>query len=216
MVERAAKAFHDSKGDIKTTLRAIFADKEFFAPENYRAKIKTPFEVVVSALRTVGADTNGVQIQTMLTKMGEPLYGYQTPNGYPDTAEDWVNTGALLERLNFAVALASNRIPGTKVNLKQFAGKDEAEILNRSIEVILDGQIAPNTKATLLKQLEQPLLEVKQTAPQEQTEDAAMTANKGAAKGRPARQKQLLGASGDPEIFKVVGLMLGTPDFQRQ
>ena len=216
LVERVAKAFHDSKGDIKTTLRAMFSDKEFYAPENYRAKIKTPFEVVVSAVRTVGADTNGNQIQAMLAKMGEPLYGYQTPNGYPDTAEDWVNTGALLERLNFAVALASNRIPGTRVNLKPFAGKDDSEILNRSIDAILDGQIAPNTKAMVLKQLAQPLPEPKLDANDETAaNDGEMMMPQGG-KGRQNRQARLLPPSGDPEVFKVVGLMLGTPDFQRQ
>ncbi|MCY7374656.1 MAG: DUF1800 domain-containing protein [Pyrinomonadaceae bacterium] len=220
LVERVAKAFQDSKGDIKTTLRAIFNDKEFFAPENYRAKIKTPFEVVVSAIRTVGAETNGNQIQAMLQKMGEPLYGYQAPTGYPDTAEDWVNTGALLERLNFAVALASNRIPGTKVNLKPFEGKDDAEILNRSIDIILDGQISPNTKATLLKQLEQPLpaepkLEIKDETG-DAMENTAMMPNQGGGKNRQNRQAKLLPPSGDAEVFKVVGLMLGTPEFQRQ
>lgn len=218
LVDRVAKAFHDSKGDIKTTLRVMFADKEFFAPENYRAKIKTPFEVVVSAIRTVGADTNGNQVQAMLAKMGEPLYGYQAPTGYPDTAEDWVNTGALLERLNFAVALASNRIPGTRVNLKPFEGKDDAEILNRSIDVILDGQISPNTKATLLKQLEQPLPEPKLDDKQETAdamENTAMMSNQGG-KGRQNRQARLLPPSGNAEVFKVVGLLLGTPEFQRQ
>ncbi|MET0753237.1 MAG: DUF1800 family protein, partial [Pyrinomonadaceae bacterium] len=94
LVKRVAEAFTKSKGDIKTTLRALFTDDEFFAAENYRAKIKTPFELTVSALRTLGANTNGGQIQGMLAKMGEQLYGYQAPTGYPDTAEDWVNTGA--------------------------------------------------------------------------------------------------------------------------
>ncbi len=218
LIDRTAKAFHDSRGDIKTTLRAMFADKEFFAPENYRAKIKTPFEVLVSAIRTVGADTNGGQIQAMLQKMGEPLYGYQAPTGYPDTAEDWVNTGALLERLNFAVALASNRIPGTKVNLKPFEGKDDAEILNRSIAVILDGQISPNTKATLLKQLAQPLPEPKLNDTDEANdamENAAMMPNQGG-RNRPNRQTKLLPPSDNAEVFKIVGLILGTPEFQRQ
>ena len=215
LVERVAKAFHDSKGDIKTTLQAIFTDKEFFAPENYRAKIKTPFEVLISAIRTVGADTNGNQIQAMLNKMGEPLYGYQTPNGYPDTAEDWVNTGALLERLNFAVALASNRIPGTKVNLKPFQGKDDSEILNRSIDIILDGEISPNTKAMLLKQLSQPLPEPKLDVKDETSENDGMMSGQDA-KGRQIRQARLLPPSGDAEVFKIVGLMLGTPEFQRQ
>ena len=219
LVGRVAKAFQDSRGDIKTTLRAMFADKEFYAPENYRAKIKTPFEVVVSAIRTVGADTNGVQIQALLQKMGEPLYGYQAPTGYPDTAEDWVNTGALLERLNFAVALASNRIPGTKVNLKPFEGKDKSEILNRSINVVLDGEISPNTRATLLKQIEQPLPEPKLETVADETVDAmennAMMQNQGG-RSRQNRQGRLLPPSGNAEVFKVVGLILGTPEFQRQ
>ena len=217
LVERTAKAFHDSKGDIKTTLRTMFTDKDFYAPENFRAKIKTPFEVVVSAIRTVGADTNGTQIQAMLQKMGEPLYGYQAPTGYPDAAEDWVNTGALLERLNFAVALASNRIPGTKVNLKQFEGKDDAEILNRSVDGILDGQISPDTKAMVLKQMAQPLPDPKLDVKDEDdaTENAAMMPNQGG-RNRQNRQTRLLPPSGNAEVFKVVGLMLGTPEFQRQ
>ncbi len=218
LVERTAKAFHDSKGDIKTTLRALFTDKDFSAPENYRAKIKTPFEVVVSALRMVGADTNGVQIQNLLGRMGEPLYGYQTPNGYPDTAEDWVNTGALLERLNFAVALASNRIQGTKVNLKPFAGASEADVLDRSVDVILDGQISPITKAAILKQLEQPLPEPKLEAKNETADTMENPAMMPMPNGgrRQNQQVRLQQPSGDPKVFKVVSLILGTPEFQRQ
>src|SRR6476661_1193752 len=121
LVGRVAAAFSKSKGDIKTTLSALFSDKEFFAPENYRAKVKTPFELAVSSIRTLGGETNAnPALIGMLTKLGEVPYGYQAPTGYPDTAEDWVNTGALLERLNFAIAIASNRIPGTRVDLKIF------------------------------------------------------------------------------------------------
>jgi len=219
LVGRVAKAFQTSKGDIKTTLRALFTDKEFFAPENYRAKIKTPFEVVISAIRTVGAETNGGQIQAMLAKMGEPLYGFQAPTGYPDTAEDWVNTGALLERLNFAVALVSNRIPGTRVNLKQFEGKDKTQTLNQAINVVLDGEISATTKATLLKQIEKPLAEPKIAADAgDETVDGesmAMMPNQGGRK-RQNPQARLLPPSGNAEVFKVVGLILGTPEFQRQ
>ncbi|HLM60838.1 MAG TPA: DUF1800 family protein, partial [Pyrinomonadaceae bacterium] len=218
LISRVAKAFQSSRGDIKTTLRALFTDKEFFAPENYRAKIKTPFEVVVSAIRTIGADTNGAQIQAMLQKMGEPLYGFQAPTGYPDTAEDWVNTGALLERLNFAIALASNRIPGTKVNLKQFEAKDKAQILDRAVAVMLDGEISSNTKTSLLRQIEQSLIKPKlETVADEMDDDEnmAMPRNRGG-RNRQNRQARLLPPSGNAEVFKVVGLILGTPDFQRQ
>ena len=134
LVKRVAEAFTKSNGDIKTTLRAIFTDKEFFAPENYRAKIKTPFELAVSSIRALDGETQGgPAMLAMLNKLGEVPYGYQAPTGYPDTAEDWVNTGALLERLNFAIAVASNRIPGTRVDLKGFDPKDRSKLLDQAI-----------------------------------------------------------------------------------
>jgi uncharacterized protein (DUF1800 family) len=219
LVSRVADAFQKSKGDIKTTLRALFTDKEFFAPENYRAKIKTPFEVLTSAIRTLGADTNGRQIQAMLAKMGEPLYGFQAPTGYPDTAEDWVNTGALLERLNFAIALSSNRIPGTRVDLKKFEAKGKTQILDQVVAAVLDGEISANTKASLLKQLEQPLPEVKISNVANDSDDTdamAMNAGQGGGRKLGGLQAKLLPPSGSAEVFKVVGLILGTPEFQRQ
>lgn len=222
LVSRVANAFQQSKGDIKTTLRALFNDPEFFAPENYRAKIKTPFELIVSATRTIGADTNGFAIQGMLAKMGEPLYGYQAPTGYPDMAEDWVNTGALLERINFAVALASNRIPGTRVNLTNFAGQNKQEILNKAVATVLNGEISPDTKAMLLKQLDQPLPEPKMdnVSDDAMMENAAMERPNGQGNLRRnffgGNQARLLAPSGNPEVFKVVGLIIGSPDFQRQ
>ena len=219
LVGRVADAFHNSKGDIKTTLRALFTDKEFYAPENYRAKIKTPFELVVSAIRTVGADTNGGQVQALLVKMGEPLYGYIAPTGYPDMAEDWVNTGALLERMNFAVALASNRIRGTRVDLSKYQAANKQEILNKAIAGLLDNEISPNTKAMLLKQIDQPLIEPKLDDPDSDAammENTSMQTGKGGGRRGLGRQAQLLPPSGDPQVFKVVGLILGSPDFQRQ
>ena len=210
LINRVADAFHNSKGDIKTTLRALFTDKEFYAPENYRAKIKTPFELVVSAVRTVGADTNGGQIQALLVKMGEPLYGYIAPTGYPDMAEDWVNTGALLERMNFAVALASNRIRGTRVDLSKYQAANKQEILNKSISGLLGDEISPNTKAMLLKQIDQPLIE-----PKLEETDEAMMENTSMQAGQ-GKGNQLLPPNGNAKVFKVVGLILGSPDFQRQ
>lgn len=217
LVDRVAEAFSKSNGDIKTTLRAIFTDKDFWAPETYRAKIKTPFELAVSAIRTIGADTNSSPaILAMLNKLGEVPYGYQAPTGYPDTAEDWVNTGALLERLNFAVALAGNQIPGTRVDLKRFSGPDKAAIMNKAIAVVLDNDVSQATKQTLLKQAEQPLPAVK--APNE-VDDGGLEVPNMRPQGEPGgigRQARLLAPTGDPEVFKVVSLVLGTPEFQRQ
>ncbi|MCB1024330.1 MAG: DUF1800 domain-containing protein, partial [Acidobacteria bacterium] len=218
LVGRVAKAFHNSNGDIKTTLRALFSDKEFFAPENYRAKIKTPFELLVSSLRALDVQTNGSNgLIALLDRMGEPLYGYQAPTGYPDTAQDWVNTGALIERMNFAVALASNRIPQTRVDLRQFAGIDTEAILDKSIDRILRGEISANTRSMLLKQIKQPLPEINlqgKTINDDDDQDIGVMRN-----GRPGarnQQTRLSGPKGDPEVFKVVGLIIGSPEFQRQ
>lgn len=178
LVERVAKTFTNTDGDIRETLKAIFFSNEFNSTDAYRVKIKRPFELVISAIRTLGADTNGGPgTHQWIARMGEPLYGFQTPNGYSDTAESWVNTGGLLERMNFGLALASNRVQGTKVDLTKLttADKSQAKIMDESLKTILAGEISPATKETLRKQLGQ----------------------------------------SDP-VTKVVGLILGTPEFQRQ
>jgi len=216
LVGRVAKAFQDSKGDIRSTLKALFGDPEFFAPENYRAKIKTPFELAISAIRTIGADTTAnPALVAMLNKLGEVPYGYQAPTGYPDTAEDWVNTGALLERLNFSVALASSRIPGTRADLKRFESASKTAILEKTIAVVLDNEISPATKQTLVKQIEQPLPDVKE--PDSDDDELDLTNLRGQGQqGNRNRQARLLPASGNPDVFKIVSLVLGTPEFQRQ
>jgi uncharacterized protein (DUF1800 family) len=178
LVDRAAATFTKTDGDIRETLKAIFFSKEFNSPEAYRAKIKRPFELVISAIRTLGADTNGGPgTHQWIARMGEPLYGFQTPNGYSDAADSWVNTGGLLERMNFGLALAGNRVQGTRVDLGKFASgdKSQAKVMDESLKTILAGEISAATRETLLKQLDQ----------------------------------------ADP-VSKVVGLILGTPEFQRQ
>ncbi|MDQ4120564.1 MAG: DUF1800 domain-containing protein [Acidobacteriota bacterium] len=217
LVKRVADAFQKSNGDIKTTLRALFSSPEFFAPENYRAKIKTPFEVLVSAIRAVNADTNASPaLQAMLAKMGEPLYGYQAPTGYPDTAEDWVNTGALLERLNYGLALAANRIPGTRVDLTKVVGRDpdnKEKVLETFVAAVLHNEVSPVTKQTMLKQLNQQMPEPKLDAPA-MTENVSMP--QGGGRRNQGNQVRLLPPSGNAEVVKILGLVLGSPEFQRQ
>jgi uncharacterized protein (DUF1800 family) len=218
LIERVANAFTKSDGDIRTTLKAIFTSKEFFAAENYRAKIKTPLELAISAIRALDGNTNGGPgINGMLAKMGEQLYGWQPPTGYPDQAEDWVNTGALLERLNFGLALASNRIPGTRVDLSRIqsgTSVDREKVLNQSIALILDNEISSNTKAVLMKQIDQPLPEQK-TSFNDMPRMENMAGGQDRA-GRLGGQVRLLPPSGNPEVVKIVGLVLGSPEFQRQ
>ena len=239
LVDRVAATFSKSDGDIRETLRAIFFSPEFNSPEAYRSKVKRPFELAISAIRTLGADTTaGPQLHQWIARMGEPLYGFQTPNGYSDTAEAWVNTGGLLERLNFGLTLASNRIPGTRVDLKRFLGSggadqspSNAQIMDRFLDLIVAGDVTPKTRETLLKQLneETPLVVPAQSVvTTSATAPGATTARAGDSMSdelmdeqpfsqRPQRQQlaRREAAISDP-ITKIVGLILGSPEFQRQ
>ncbi|MFL6256955.1 MAG: DUF1800 domain-containing protein [Pyrinomonadaceae bacterium] len=219
LVRRVADAFHNSKGDIKTTLRALFNSPEFNSSEARRAKIKTPFELTVSALRTLGAE---VEVRPALiqwvARMGEQLYGYQAPTGYPDEASYWVNTGALLERLNFSLALVSNRIPGTRVDLARFVGEeatssravDQKAIVERFLGVALQGDISPRSREVLMKQLTTQSDAPITSAPED---DETRDMNTRAAR----RERRQEGATvGNPEVARIAALVIGSPEFQRQ
>ncbi len=215
LVARVAAAFTRSDGDIRATLAALFRDPAYFTAQNYRAKVKTPFELVASSLRALDAQTNGREVQLLLADLGQPLYGWQAPTGYSEVAADWVNSGALLKRMNFAVALASNRIPGTRVDLAALGGRqgDARGQLDAALTTMLGGQVTATTRRELLARLDQPLPEAKL--------DEAMSDEMGGAeyggggRGRAPRVR-LLTASGDPQRVQVAALVLGSPDFQRQ
>ncbi len=108
LVDRAAQRFRDTDGDIREVVRTIVTSPELFAADAYRAKVKTPFEFVVSAVRATGVETRNPQLLVgTIRNLGMPLYGCQPPTGYSDKAEAWVNSGALLNRMNFALSLAN-------------------------------------------------------------------------------------------------------------
>jgi uncharacterized protein (DUF1800 family) len=222
LVDRVAGAFTQSRGDIRETLRAIFFSPEFNSPDAYRAKVKRPFELAISSIRTLGGETNGgPQLHQWIARMGEPLYGYQTPNGYSDATESWVNTGGLLERLNFGLTLASNRIPGTRVDLNRLLANaaesrspNNTQVMDRFLSLIVAGEVSPKTKELLLKQLDEQSAVNSASKPEPGGEDNSMNVMMGA---RPRRLK-LSRAHADitDPLTKIVGLILGSPEFQRQ
>jgi uncharacterized protein (DUF1800 family) len=115
LVERAAARFRETGGDIRRVLETILTSPEFFSAEAYRAKVKSPFEFVVSAVRATGSDvTDAMPLAQAVRQLGMPLYMCQPPTGYPDKAEAWVNTGALLNRMNFALQLVGGRMRGVE------------------------------------------------------------------------------------------------------
>jgi uncharacterized protein (DUF1800 family) len=116
LVDRAAARFRATDGDLREVMRTILTSKEFLSPEAYGAKMKTPFEFVVSAIRATGASVDdALPVVRRMQQLGMPLYQCQPPTGYKDTADAWVNTGALVNRMNFAVALTESKVPGVLV-----------------------------------------------------------------------------------------------------
>jgi uncharacterized protein (DUF1800 family) len=192
LVARMAKTFESSDGDIRAVMHTMIYSPEFWSREAYRAKIKTPFELAVSAVRTLGADADtAMPLVQWVGRIGEPLYQCQPPTGYADTAEAWVNTGALLNRLNFSLTLAGNKIRGSRADVASLLGVDATEpkvALERALQIFLGGQASPTTLETLQKQLDSP---------------------------------QVLQAKLDDPVKKVdlgvvTGLVLGAPEFQRR
>ena len=194
LVQRMAQTFTETNGDIREVLRTMYHSPEFWAPEAYRAKVKTPLEFVVSAVRASGADVDNPQpLNQQLQKLGMPLYGMQPPNGYSMKAEAWVNSAALLNRMNFGLALAAGKLPGIQwnpsaaVNDTQLSS-DSSGALSSFESALLDGDVSKQTHTTILNQLNDP--------------QAAARNNVPAAQGTNLRL--------------IAGLLLGSPEFQRR
>jgi uncharacterized protein (DUF1800 family) len=193
LVERMTKSFEKSGGDIREVMRTMIYSPEFWTRETYRAKVKTPYELVVSSVRALGTDVDApMPLVQWVGRIGEPLYQCQPPTGYSDKADTWVNTGALLNRLNFSLALAGNKVRGSRSDVVALLGNDTQgdpkQVLDRAVGVFLGGQAAPGTVETLEKQLENPqVVQAKLDDPVKQV-----------------------------DLGVVTGLVLGAPEFQRR
>jgi uncharacterized protein (DUF1800 family) len=257
LVDKVAGVYMKSDGDIREMLKTIFTSPEFYAPESYRAKIKSPFELAVSAARAIGAETvNARQMAQFIAKMGQPLYLYQPPTGYPDRAEQWVNTGALLERLNFGLALSANKIAGTNADVNKVAGKvdvkNQTQTLDKAIAVLLNNEVSTQTRTVIEKQLKEGVAVKGELGDESKiptiagaSAKAAMDADEMMNDDAPSVQRKrnisggdqvskaernLLGFERrmgmqsptitrtpvDPQLAKVFGLVLGSPEFQRR
>ncbi len=193
LVDRVAETFLRTDGDIRSLLVTIITSPEFFSEKSYRAKIKKPLELVVSAVRATGGTTiGGPALARAVAQIGEPLYGAQPPTGYSDVAEAWVNTGALLARLNFALSLTENRLPGTRVDLGRFldgaARGSPAQVLDRLLAGLVYSQVSPETRETLTRQMKDPEI------------------------SRATLDDRITG----PDVEKIAALVLGSPEFQRR
>jgi len=162
LIDRVSQRFLETDGDIRETLLAIFQSPEFFSPGNFRAKIKPPLEFIVSSLRVTEARIiDPLKIVGILNAMGEPLYLCQPPTGYPDRAQDWVNSGALLQRMQFALMLLRSDVKSPAVvDVNEVVPEDGShngeEILSRFFYLFLGGEVSASTRNVLADRLKDP------------------------------------------------------------
>jgi uncharacterized protein (DUF1800 family) len=238
LVDRAAATFTRTNGDIREVVRTIVTSPEFFSGTAYQSKVKSPFEVVTSALRALGAQPdNTPRTAQFVAALGQPIYGHQAPNGWPDTGDQWMNTGAILNRINFGIAVAANRVPG--VSATGFSGADALrnapldQQVEGVVQALLGGHVSTDTRA-ILTSGENPFLnsaaaldsngmmkpppvddpDLGLMVPPMARDGRAQQAQKGvkpALRAAPFTQAPQL--KGLPQI---VGLALGSPEFQRR
>ncbi len=240
LVDRMAAAFLKSDGDIKVVLRTMFDSPEFWAPSVYRAKVKTPLEFVVSAVRASDLQVDRTQaLVQSLNKLGMPLYGMQTPNGYGWKQTDWVSTGALVSRMNFSLVMSDDRIPGTRtqwttllgepgaaeggakpVSYAPGGGSETAAAKERRLELILLGQpVSDRTRATVLSQSTDQEVAAQAEAQFNLGNQGGGKGARYAGKGLDREQKRLDRqgvAPDDPQAAVMAGLLLGSPEFQKR
>jgi len=151
LVDRAAARFTETRGDIREVVRTILTSPEFFSPAAYRAKVRTPFEFIAASVRAAGIDVvNAMPLVQTLRELGMPPYQCQPPTGYADRADAWVNTGALLNRMNFAVALTDGRMRAVRTTEATPLASPEAARATL-IDQVLAGDVSESTRATVDK-----------------------------------------------------------------
>jgi uncharacterized protein (DUF1800 family) len=209
LVERLAQRFIDSNGDIREVLHTLFSSREFWSPQAYRAKIKTPLEFVVSAIRASGSDVinPGPLLQT-LTKMGEPLYLMQPPTGYSMRADYWINSDALLDRLNFALQLSNSQVGGAKFDaakLLSLGVLTDIQSPQASGDTSHDAEMRGADRAMSL--LEWTLLE-----------GDVSTQTQNLLERRLKEQQETTPLMKDPArgLATIAGILMGSPEFQRR
>jgi uncharacterized protein (DUF1800 family) len=221
LIDAMAKTFRDTDGDIKRVLITMTTSVEFWDVSAIRTKTKSPFELAISSIRALQADIrNPYPVYTWLTRMGQPVYFYQAPTGFPDKGQHWINTGSLLNRMNFGLALADKRIPGIKFNLLGLNNNHEPESAEDALatysKLLMPGRNLDKTIQQLTPLLNAPDL-------QQKVDEAAGKAAQSTAATDSLHEEitsdQPLAKSDQTDVYRlsqIVGILLGSPEFQRR
>ncbi len=206
LIKNMVKTFQSTDGDIKAVLRTMVYDPAFWKKSVSHEKIKSPFEMVISAVRATNAQViQPFQLFNWCTKMGQRFYYYQAPTGFPDRASNWINTGALLNRMNFGLAFACQKIPGVRMDLAALNNYHEPESAIDALTVYSNILIPQRDHTANIKRLI-PL--VNDEAVEEKISKAA-TVDKTA-------EQMILDKGTKNMLSQVVGIIIGSPEFQRK
>ncbi len=247
LVDKMAKTFLEKEGNIKEVLITMVSAPEFWVKNTLREKTKSPFELAISSVRCINAKVEApYQLFNWMTKMGQKIYAYQAPTGFPDKGQYWINTGSLLNRMNFGLALASGRIPGIRIDLLAINQNHEPEsaedALKKYSKLLMPERDLEKTIKQLTPMLNDPDLikkvdeaagktEVAKAAMKEEDNmmDDGMMTNDAKAKKKPEgkiqknlnpkndKAGQMQYATGNNSMLaQVVGIILGSPEFQRK
>jgi uncharacterized protein (DUF1800 family) len=205
-VDEIAAVFTKTNGDLREVTRALFSSPRFYDAKVQRAKIKTPFELVASALRVTGAEVGLTRATTQtLRTLGHLPYNEPAPTGFPASSEDWVNSGAMLNRMNFGLALAANRLDGVRI------AKTEDASIPAMLQKLMPGVNTARLETTIKNELEKPAPTI--DAPQMQD---MQSMERGRQANRAERRNPPASAPVMNKAARALGLALGAPDFQRK
>jgi uncharacterized protein (DUF1800 family) len=213
LVDRMAKTFEKSKGDIREVLSTLFHSPEFWSDSAYRAKVKTPLEFVASAVRATGATVDDAfPLARQIGNMGMPLYSAQPPTGYSMKADTWVSSSALLGRMNFALGLTGGKVRGVKVDAVQLAGgppppADATAALSMLEAKLLAGDVSKQTHDSIMAQIE---------APAKSAQPGMQSGTQDDPPGDKVAQSKSASATHPADASTIAGLLLGSPEFQKR
>jgi uncharacterized protein (DUF1800 family) len=242
LIDRMARTFTEKQGSIREVLLTMVSSPEFWSRAAVREKTKSPFELAISSVRGLNAKVDApFQLYTWITKMGQQLYAYQAPTGFPDKGQYWINTGSLLNRMNFGLALASQRIPGIRFNLASLNQNHEPESAEAALKIysriLLPERNVEETIKRLQPLLNDPELENKIDQEAGKTASTAMATSddegemmmndrkkakqnegkivkKGQLNGNIANMQS--GGGTNTMLSQVTGIIIGSPEFQRK
>ncbi|MFL5605075.1 MAG: DUF1800 domain-containing protein [Gemmatimonadaceae bacterium] len=222
LVDRAARRFVETGGDIREVVRTIVTSSEFFSHAAYRSKVKSPLELVASALRAVGAEPDtSMRSARLVGFLGQPIFGHQAPNGWPETGESWMNAGAILNRINFGLVVAAGRLPNASLTrwseAERLRNAPREEQVDGVVNAFLGGHVSPDTRQILLSGENPMVARLARSADSTATPQMPEMMSSGA---NGQRSPAPLGGLGQPlqltGLAQVVGLAIGAPEFQRR